>query len=575
MRNLLHIVTILIAGDLIFSRCANPVSPTGGPKDTIPPELILSNPLTGSTNFKQESITLNFSEFINADKLTQNLIITPKSDIKFKHVIKRNQLHIKFEDSFDDSTTYSLNFFDGVTDITEKNPAVNLIIAFSTGSFIDSMQVRGTVRDLLTNEPSDKFIVGLFPNSDTLDFLEHSPTYFTTANDSGEFSLSYVKSGEYRIMAFKDENRNLLLDPKEEAHGFRADTLLLYDSIPPIEIASLIQNVKPIQIVNNRPIRSYHEIKLSREIDSYQIQPDSIYSSISGTDGDVLRLYNVDQFNYGDSTSIVLTVSDSLSNTILDTLKMVFNEYSGRVTEWNFDLSYPDKTLTNNPLYTIKFNKPVLQSDTSKIFYRADSTFTLRPDSTTFLWNHNKTELQLQTFLNKDSIYSRQKKAITLDSTMYSLLGIDTIQQWTPEQSDSLKQLITSKSPIHFVIQPNAFISVENDSSNLKEFKHRKEFVEPFGTLQFTILTDHKSFIVQLLSSNNEVAYQTINDPSPAFNVRPASYSIRILIDSNGDGKWSFGNLLRDEEPEEVYLFPQAISIRENWVVGEDIQISF
>ncbi len=561
--------------DLTLSRCANPIAPTGGPKDTIPPDLILSQPVTGSINFEEQTITLGFSEYINADKLQQNLIITPKSDLRFKHVVKRNQLVMKFEEAFEDSTTYSLNFFDGVTDITEKNPAINLILAFSTGAFIDSMKVSGTVDDLLSKEPSAKFIIGLFPTSDSLDFLQHSPTYFTTANDSGEFVLSYVKSGEYRILAFNDENRNLLLDPKEEPHGFVADTLLLYDSIPPIQINSFLQNVKPIQLINNRPIRSYHELKFSREIDSYRIQPDSIFSSIAGAEKDVLRLYNPNQFNFGDSISMILSVSDSLSNTIDDTLKIVFNDNIGRPTEFELNLTYAENQLINNPLYRIKFNKPVINSDPSKFVYQADSTFTFLPDSSILNWNENKTELQLQTLLNKDSLYARQIQSIQLDTTLLRNWSADSIQQLSRAQSDSLKRIIAEKSPIKFVVESAAFKSVENDSSSIQEIQHKKEFTQAFGTLQFNIITDKSSFIVQLLDSNDDVAYQTINNKSPIFNVKPASYTIRILIDSNGDGKWSFGNLMNNVEPEEVYLFPPKIAIRENWIVGEDIQISF
>ncbi len=561
--------------DLTLSRCANPIAPTGGPKDTIPPDLIFSKPATGSINFDEQTITLEFSEFVNADKLTQNLIITPKTDLRFKHVIKRNQLVIRFEEPFGDSTTYSLNFFDGVTDITEKNPAVNLIVAFSTGDFIDSLKVSGNVDDLLTQKPSAKFIIGLYPITDTLDFLQESPTYFTTANDSGEFALSYIKSGAYRMLAFKDENRNLLLDPKEEPHGFVSDTLVLSDSIPPIQINSFLQNVKPIQLINGRPIRSYYEIKFSREIDSYNIQPDSIYSSIAGNEKDVLRLYNVDQFNFGDSLSITLTVSDSLSNTIDDTLNAVFNEYSGRPTEFESNITYLEKQLINDPLYTIKFNKPILTVDQSKLLYQADSTFSYPSDSLIFNWNQNRTELTLQTILNKDSIYESQIQSIQLDTTLLKSWTLDSIQQLTKVESDSIKNFIAEKSPIEFVLNQGAFISVENDSSTVQKIKHKKEFVEAFGTLQFNIVTDKTSFIVQLLNSSESVAYQKINDFSPVFDVKPASYTIRILIDNNGDGKWSYGNLLQNIEPEDVYLFPTKIAIRENWIVGEDIQITF
>ncbi|MEP1096747.1 MAG: Ig-like domain-containing domain [Cyclobacteriaceae bacterium] len=573
MKKIFIIILAVVLADLTLSRCANPRSPTGGPKDTIPPSLISSTPLTGSINFKEQSISLTFSEFINADKLLQNLIITPKTDLRFKHLVKRNILNIKFDEPFSDSTTYSLNFFDGVTDITEKNPAVNLILAFSTGTFIDSMRVSGSITDLLTSDPSKSFIVGLFPLSDSLDFLKHSPTYFTTANDSGSFSLSYVKTGNYRILGFKDENRNLLLDPKEEDHAFITDTLFLYDSIPDLVLSSILQNVKPIQLTNHRPVRAYHEFKFNREIDTYDIQPDSIYSSITGEENDILRLYNPNQFNFGDSSQIILTVSDSLSNTIKDTVKIVFGEFIRKPSPLSINLSYSEKVLVDNPLYTIKFNKPILTTDPTKFTYKADSTFTIYPDSSELTWNRHKTELQVRTYINRDSIYKRQLESITLDTSLLKFLPFDSLEQISPDQTDSIKQIIASKSPIEFSILPEAFFSVEDDTSEVKSLTHKKELKEAYGTLQFTIVTEKPSFIVQLLKNGRTVAYESKNNKTPVFNVKPASYSIRILIDTNNDGKWSFGNLLKNQEPEEVYLFPEIIAIRENWIVGEDIEI--
>lgn len=574
MKNTLIIILILVIADLTLSRCANPVSPTGGPKDTIPPSLLSSTPTTGQTNFKDQSITLSFSEYINADKIIQNLIITPKTELRFKHIVKRNILDIKFDGAFSDSTTYSLNFFDGVTDITEKNPAVNLVLAFSTGQYIDSMRVAGDVRDLLTDKPSKDFIVGLYPLTDTLNFLTHSPTYFTAADDSGSFSISYIKTGNYRLLAFKDENRNLLLDPKEEDHAFSADTIVLYDSIPDLAISSILQNVKPIQLTNHRAIRAYHEFKFNREIDSYKIQPDTIYSAIVGQELDVLRLYNLSQFNFGDSIPIIIFVLDSLFNTVEDTVKIVFNEDSRKPDKFTSDLSYSNNLMINDPLYKIKFNKPIISTDLSKFVYTADSTFSISPDSSQLTWNKNKTELQILTYVNRDSLYTKHWQQITIDTSLLKFLPFDSLEQISPNQTDSIKQLLAAKSPIEFSVLPGAFLSVESDTSQAISITHKKDFNQAFGTLELQITTDKPSFRIQLLNSSKKVAYEAINDISPVFNVKPASYSIRVLIDTNNDGKWSFGNLLENREPEEIYLFPEVIPIRENWIV-QDIEIFF
>ncbi|MBC6425416.1 MAG: hypothetical protein GDA51_02870, partial [Ekhidna sp.] len=69
---------------VILYQCANPASPTGGPKDTIPPVLIESQPVRGQTNFISKELNFVFSEYVSAVQLSQKAIITPKTDIKFK-----------------------------------------------------------------------------------------------------------------------------------------------------------------------------------------------------------------------------------------------------------------------------------------------------------------------------------------------------------------------------------------------------------------------------------------------------------------------------------------------------------
>ena len=44
--------------------CAAVSTPEGGPKDNTPPELISSNPKSGSLQFKGGEVILSFSEYI-------------------------------------------------------------------------------------------------------------------------------------------------------------------------------------------------------------------------------------------------------------------------------------------------------------------------------------------------------------------------------------------------------------------------------------------------------------------------------------------------------------------------------
>lgn len=63
---------------LIFiSSCANKVSPTGGAKDEIPPQLLTSIPENNSINFNATEITLNFDEYVQLNDASNQILISP------------------------------------------------------------------------------------------------------------------------------------------------------------------------------------------------------------------------------------------------------------------------------------------------------------------------------------------------------------------------------------------------------------------------------------------------------------------------------------------------------------------
>ncbi|GAB4238816.1 MAG: hypothetical protein Tsb0034_14640 [Ekhidna sp.] len=515
--------------------------------------MLESYPETGTTNFKGQEIRLSFSEYINAAQLNQKLIITPKTDIKFKAVARRNQLIIKFEEPFEDSTTYNLNFADGVTDITENNPAVNLSLAFSTGSYIDSMRVSGQVIDLFEQTPASGYMVALYPYSDTLDYFKDQPIYFATTNDSGKYRLEYIKIDKYKLLAFEDKNKNTLLDPDSEAHGFIPGALEL-DSVVSFTtpIPTLLQNVKPIQFINTRSTGPYIEIKYNKTVSQYTI--DSQYdfpSNLTGETKDVIRLYKVPEVAYGDSLQIIVNAQDSLNNQSIDTLRVPFIESVRKPSTFSYSLAPVTQHLTQDQKFRLQFNKPVTVLDSFNLTLEIDSSFLYEIKPSISFAKYN-TEALLSVDLPLETIYDSIKKTIYPDSVTERPL---------PKSLD-------------IILQQGSFLSAEGDTSERKKVTLSTTEPTSFGTLKFQLNTSYKRFTLQLLNPKKEVLYSHKDETTFIFQkVKPDTYTIRILIDENEDGVWSPGNLLQDLPPEPVYLHPEQTSLRENWVV--DIELSF
>ncbi|MEM0940847.1 MAG: Ig-like domain-containing protein [Bacteroidota bacterium] len=563
MRNLFATTFLLVATHLIFQKCANISSPNGGPKDTIPPILINSIPLNGTINFANTELELEFSELINADKIQQQLIITPKTDTKYKTTTKKNKLIITFEDLFQDSTTFNFNFADAVTDITENNPVVNLSLAFSTGSYIDSLSISGKIIDLFKQEEVDAYLVGLYPYTDTLNYFTQNPLYFTTSRDSSLFAINYIKSGLYKLLVFNDENRNILLDPETEAHGFVVDSILL-DSSLSIEkpIPTLLQDVKPIAYINARPTGPYIEIKYSKTISKYEISPNYLNHNLTGENKDLIRIYKSDKITVGDTISIISTVFDSLANSSIDTIKTTFVESNRKPSTFSSALETSKSYLQDNQLFNIKFNKPISFTDTTRFFISKDSSYRLQltPKLT---WNSNRTKLLIESNIITKDVIDTIQSLLTVDST--SSKNVDS-----NGPTSSKTKLLSVK----FITEAGAFISVENDTSKLESLSLQLEEPTSYGSIKFSLNTSFQSFKLELLDNNNKPAYNHWNSKEITFSkVKPGKYKIRVLIDNNLDGSWSAGNLLQDIPPEEIYLHPDETSVRENWVL--EINISF
>jgi hypothetical protein len=100
MTRIISFCSLLFLGYLFVSSCASPSSPTGGPKDTIPPNLISSVPVNQSLNYEKRTFTLEFDERIKTEKLKEQLIITPLTESDYDYVVKKNTFKITFEDLF-------------------------------------------------------------------------------------------------------------------------------------------------------------------------------------------------------------------------------------------------------------------------------------------------------------------------------------------------------------------------------------------------------------------------------------------------------------------------------------------
>lgn len=566
MRNLLFIIGTVIVIDLLLNSCANPGVPTGGPKDTIPPLLIHSVPRDQKLNFDHQTISLTFDEFVNADKIKQSLIITPITEIDYKVLYKKSTVTFKFEAPFEDSTTYTFNFFDGITDITEKNPAENLILAFSTGNYIDSIRIFGAVKNLFTGAPVEKMTVGLYRLTDSLDLFAQKPTYFTATQKNGVFQIQNIKLNNYKLFAFNDDNKNLLFDPATEAYAFKKDTLFLTETITDsLYLRALSIDASPLTLISARPTGLHFEVRYSKPITSYSTSfsdAEQILSSDFTNESASLRFYNNGLVPETDSLRAIISASDSLRNTRKDTIYVKFRESSRKPQEYTASLlPKSNSALEDQTKFKLTFSKPSVLLDSNFLFISIDTFYTIHLDAIHESFNFNNTSYSFMIKPHLQQFYTDTLQELT------AAIVVDTLDLDTP--SFLLKRKLESfpTNKINLNIKAGSFASVENDTSAALSATYNFSKPEDYGSIKLTINTQSPSFIVQLMSKDKVIREQPNCTDCTLSRVPPGSYWIRVLIDRDQDGKWNFGNVLNNTEPEPVIHFKEETSLRANWQV--------
>ena len=131
--SLLAVSTFLFVLGTMGPGCANIIPPEGGPRDSLAPVLEKATPRDSTRNFTGNRITFQFDEYVEVDNYQQNLIVSPLPKNMPNVTRKLQTITVKFRDSLEENTTYSLNFGKSVKDFTEGNIYRDFTYTFTTG----------------------------------------------------------------------------------------------------------------------------------------------------------------------------------------------------------------------------------------------------------------------------------------------------------------------------------------------------------------------------------------------------------------------------------------------------------
>lgn len=537
-------ITLFSLLTLCFNRCAQVAPLTGGARDTVPPKLLEALPQQAALNFNNDEIVLRFDEYVQLKDLKNQLLISPKIKTepeissegkKIIVLIKKNELA--------PNTTYRIYFGKSVADMTEGNTIPNFEYVFSTGNYIDSLKVKGTIVEAFNEKPAGEVLVGLYnlnKQNDSLIYKE-TPDYITRTLPGGEFSFGNLPKSTFKAVAFTDKNKNYLYDGESEKIGFKDSVLVLSSdtilnlkifseepsktfikksSAPYYGILNVIYNKKSVFKANTL---NAHESGLVTETETGR-EKDTVtfyYSGIKDTLGVIIK-------------DVVSQKTDTVKITLptINTRRKKTLTYSSSLLNSALPVNVPLKLNFINSLDTSKTNPDKLY-----LIYLKDSLRVKEPVTLSYSW--------------PNGVYIKNKLKEGVDYR----LKIDTAAFY------DLNGKYNDSSIVNFKLQSKTEL----------------------GKMSIKVLLNKKqAYIIQLLNDKGQVAKEdyirfslsSSNAATVDFtDVTPGTYMVKIIFDDNENKKWDTGNYLRGKQPEKVYISSKQIKVLPDWEMEEEILI--
>lgn len=529
-------LNILLLGGLLLTtvQCAKRASPTGGPRDSLPPLLINASPKLNTVFFDKEEFNLTFDEYVTLKDISKQLIISPplsSSQYKVYPVTGASKkVTLKLLDSLMDNTTYTFNFGESIIDFNESNPSSYLTYTLSTGATIDSLYIKGRVTDAFERETERYISLQLYPvdsiYKDSVIFTE-KPLYVTSTLDTTIFRFQNLRAGKYSIIALEDKSGNYFFDQNIDKIGF-VDRLieLPQDSILDFRLFQEKANFfwdKPYFINEHHIALAYYG---EREDESYKMVsqvPESFESLVT-------------------------------QNRETDTLDYWFR--GAELDSLQFEFNIKDSL----QIKTVYFKNPTPDS--------------LVVDKNTSGSLRLLEKFELKTNLPITEVNSEQVKVTNIDTLPVpaSLKIQENYDRITVDFE------VIPNDRYEITLLPNALVDFWGNTNDTLVYRTSTKKIEDYGNIFLRV--QHQSphpYIIELLKEDE--VFRRYDTPLEGGNysfklLDAAKYRVRLIEDANQNKKWDTGNYLEKIQPEQVIYYWKEIDVRANWDMNETFNTS-
>lgn len=574
--------TILFAG-AFFTRCASVGTPTGGPKDSLPPVIVGVAPADYSTHFKSDKILIEFDEYVQLKDLQKELYTSPAMKRKPVATLRGKAVQIQIkDDSLLPNTTYAIEFGSSVSDNNEGNPLHGLRYVFSTGDEIDSLMMSGYTEESEKADSLGRTFIYFFeadsvPAPEEYDsvMFKYKPAKIARSQKNGIFVAQNLRPVPYRVYAFYDSNDNGAYEPSIDKVGFLEGTYnpaemppfaIWYDSVrryvsadPQLyfrlftDVSFRRQSLQEAKRTDRHKAMLYFSAARPdiRRIAFEGIDPEQIITESASRNRDTLALWFAAE-------------SDIMPDTLRGEITYMRHDTLNVLREVTEPLELPWRRVE-----TREQERERLREERAKARAEAEGRVWRSTAPSAFRMIDFAASAEVNP--ERDLPLEFATPLTRFDSAAVELLSWsergDTVRERATFIPDSanvrkwrLRSRWTPERRYRLFIPADALADIAGEGNDSISAALTVADIEKFATLKVTVIPREAGakYILQAVDANNRLLSEVrgASEGVHTINYIPAGdMRLRIIEDVNGNGEWDAGNLVERRQSERAEFY--------------------
>lgn len=429
----------------------------------------------------------------------------------------------------------------------------------------------------LNFDAENAFIIDASPKKDTLNYWIKDSLIYNM--DTLEIKIDFFATDTTGNLALTTDT--LFLDPKLSKEKLAKQEKEKYEEW----VKEYKQKLKEEQRAAKRAEKQAEQKKGEEQLPDTE-QPE-------GEMADTAHIELVDTIPIASDTAhivpldtTIVPLADTINTELSDTLLVEFADTTALVLADSLqtELSEPMSEVTDSIITPTEEAEPVTKASNDKKKQKKkkdeDEDIEIPPMPEEFLEFKISNAQSLDPDKNIDFEFNEPLDSIDLSKIHFSLkvdslfepakflfrqipgktLAYRLYAEWEPDSTYQLD------------IDTAAFVNIYGKRSEAQKRTIKVKSLDTYSTLFVVLQGADSTAVVQLLDGSDKVVktVKSKNGKADFYFINPGTYYMRLFEDLNGNGEWDTGDYDTQLQPEPVYYYPDALTLKAQWEITQN-----